>query len=141
MGILVELYVKTTIDIKEDIVIDKAFLNGWGDYAKNLIMERTRENKDVNEKKFKKYTKRYANYRRKHGKGIKPNLWFSGEMMQSIARRSNVSKKRVTLYFLTKFSKKKASGNMRKREFFGFQKGTATFRRLVDYVKKYDFVR
>ena len=84
------------------------------------IINRTQSGKDVNNRRFKGYTKAYKKI--KEGKISKPNLTDSSNMLDNI--RAKKIRNGIRLYFSSSSERKKAHGNQfkHKRKFFGLDR-------------------
>lgn len=95
----------------------------FAEIAKDVIENRTLDGKDISGRKFKKYTKEYAELKGVSRNGV--DLFLKGDMLDSIGRRK--SKEKVNTVFLqmkkgieTKKSFNHDTGDtLPKREFFG----------------------
>ena len=120
------------ISLKENIInrISEAInydftksLNLFSIEAIRVINERIEESVDVGGRRFKKYSKLYADFRKEKGRSNEVNLQFSGEMLNSI--RYKVSGNRATIDFPSRRHKKSKQSNRKiaervndEREFF-----------------------
>ena len=83
----------------------------------NVIQDRTA--KGVGYKgMFASYTPEYALFRAGKGRGTKPDLNFTGQMLGSMSVRAN--SKQAEIFFSRATESKKAAMNDKKRPFFGF---------------------
>jgi hypothetical protein len=99
-------------------------------YIKAQILRRTAEGIDVNERKFRAYSKAWAKVRRKKGLKTRPvDLFFTGSMLSAMAWKAN--KEQAVLFFRPSSDKKgawnptKAYQNQHgkvKRRFFAMSK-------------------
>lgn len=98
--------------------VDRA-VNMTAQQGINKILNRTAKGRGVNGR-FAPYTPDYAAFRRKKGRAVSPvDLMFNNRMLSSIAaRRLGLGAYRI--YFTRAEEAAKASGNQRKRKFFGF---------------------
>ena len=92
-------------------------LNAAGDKIKSLILGRTAQGNGL-KGKFPRYSKGYEVFRRKNGKGLTPNLKFTGGMLKDLDVKK-VNTNRVLVLFKTKESGKKAAWVSAKRPFMG----------------------
>lgn len=86
------------------------------------IKTRTGQSRDANGGSFVGYSPEYAAHRREKGRGVTPDLLFTGSMlraMSSIASRSG-NLYTGTIFFSVTAEAKKARGNNVKRNFFAF---------------------
>ena len=91
--------------------------------AKNIeagIIDRTQKGKDTKLKSMKSYKSDYAKYRQKHGRSKKPNLTYTGNMLNAIS--SKPIKNGLRFYFSSKSETDKAKWNQKTRRFFGVDK-------------------
>lgn len=97
-----------------------------------IIKKRTNAGRGIN-KYFKRYTPKYAAFRRKKGRQVSPvNLQFTGRMlgaMQAFGHRGYAE-----ISFTRAEESKKAYFNNQKRPFFGFNKTEK--RQLLEFMKK-----
>jgi len=89
------------------------------------ILERTEKGMGFEGGKFKAYSKKgsndgYFGVRLRSGKGVLPNLDFTGQMMSSIRAKAN--NKRAVISFTRDVEQDKIKGNNRTRPFFGFSR-------------------
>lgn len=86
------------INIKEDLtkklkeITDADFKKGLNLFAIesiSIINDRVDASKDLNGANFKEYSAGYKKSKKKSGRNIKPNLQFTGEMMNSIDHKVN----------------------------------------------------
>lgn len=98
--------------------VDRA-VNMTAQQGINIIQERTDRGLGFRGR-FAPYTPDYAEFRKKRGRQVSPvNLNFTGRMLGSMsARRLGLGSYRI--YFARAQEAAKASGNQRKRKFFGF---------------------
>ena len=94
------------------------------------IVRRTQRGLDVNNKKFKRYSKGYGKYKAKEYGSKDVNLTQSGKMLNSITWRK--TKNGIRIYFRSREESQKAHGNQKrmKRVFFGLDK------EQIKYIKK-----
>lgn len=97
--------------VKTDKAIAEAAIK-----QRNSIRARTLRGKGL-KGAFAKYTPEYANYRSSKGRGRKPNLSFSGQMLGSMITVNGKGYAKIKFSRLSEAIK--ASGNQRKRPFFG----------------------
>lgn len=100
--------------------LDGAVSDGISD-----MKARIQKGKDVNLRPFKKYSEQYR--KRKKARGRKtspPDLTFSGKMLGSITyKRIGGGATQVReVFFASAEEAKKAAGNIKTRDFFGFDK-------------------
>jgi len=99
-----------------------------------IIEGRTAKGKGFKGGGFKKYNPTYAAFRKKKGRGTKPNLEFTGTMLGSMTTKAN--SKQAQIFFTRGTEADKAAGNNKSRPFFGFsrkeekQLGQVFFRNL-----------
>lgn len=86
----------------------------------NIIENRTADGKGYKDGAFKAYNEKYQAFRRKKGRGIKPDLNFSGKMLGSMTTKAN--RKEAKIFFTRAAEAKKAAMNNKTRPFFGFSK-------------------
>lgn len=86
------------------------------------LVSRTESGLDVNGARFVAYSPAYAAKRAEAGKGTRPNLTWSGNMLVSITHTVRRVGKSIigTVFFNSSKEALKAEGNMKNREFFGF---------------------
>jgi len=83
----------------------------------NVIQDRTA--KGVGYKGvFASYTPEYASFRSEKGRGTKPDLNFTGQMLGAMTVTAN--SKQAEIFFSRATESKKAAMNDKKRPFFGF---------------------
>lgn len=82
-----------------------------------IILDRTKDGVGY-KGAFPAYSERYAKFRREEGKGLTPDLIFSGNMTGNITQKAN--SKRAVIYFSRKTEAKKAAMNNDIRPFMGF---------------------
>ena len=83
----------------------------------NVIQDRTAKGVGYKEM-FASYTPEYALFRSEKGRGTKPDLNFTGQMLGSMSVRAN--SKQAEIFFSRATESKKAAMNDKKRPFFGF---------------------
>ncbi len=86
----------------------------------NIIQERTERGVSFKGGNFAPYTEKYAEFRSKKGRQLRPNLMFSGRMLGAMTSRANY--RRAEIFFRGKTESRKASANNEKRPFFGFNR-------------------
>lgn len=69
---------------------------------------------------FPSYSKGYAQFLRKKGHGLTPDLDFSGQMIENVTSKANSS--RAIIYFTSETESKKAAFNNKLRPFMGFSR-------------------
>lgn len=101
----------------------------FAEIAKEVIENRTLDGSDINGKKFKKYTKKYAEL-----KGVSRDsvdLFLVGEMLEGIGRRKSKEKTNTLFLQMKKGLQTKKAFNhdtgdtLAKREFFGITESEA----------------
>lgn len=92
-------------------------LNRSGEKTKEIILDRTSRGVGLRGA-FKKYNPSYRDYRKKQGRGIKPDLNFSGRMLSSMDVEK-VTTNKVLVTFKRKEEEKKAMQNQKTRPFMG----------------------
>lgn len=85
----------------------------------NIIEERTRKGQGY-KGAFASYTPEYAAFREIADRGSTPDLQFTGQMLGSMAARSD--RTQAEIFFTSATESAKASGNNKKRPFFGFNR-------------------
>lgn len=83
----------------------------------NIMLDRTAKGTGI-DGAFKSYTPDYENFRSQSGRGVTPNLFFSGNMLGSMT--SEVRKNEGIIFFSRREESAKASKNNKSRPFFGF---------------------
>lgn len=86
----------------------------------SIITDRTARGVGYKGGTFKPYTEKYAVFRAKKGRDTRPNLFYSGNMLGSIISRAD--SKQAEIFFSKATESAKASGNNKKRPFFGFNR-------------------
>lgn len=86
----------------------------------NIIEDRTKKGKGYKGFGFKRYSEKYARFRRFMGRTNRPNLEFTGRMLGSMTSKAN--NREAKIYFTRSAEAKKAAGNNKTRPFFGFNK-------------------
>lgn len=86
----------------------------------NIIEQRTEDGSGYKGGKFKRYSAKYAKFRKAKGRGSKVDLQFSGRMLGSMTSKSNSRK--ATIFFTRAEEAKKAAMNNKSRPFFGFSR-------------------
>ena len=69
---------------------------------------------------FKSYSDGYAQFRSESGRGTKPDLSFTGQMLGSITSRA--TSKKAEIFFTRAAEAEKAAKNNKSRPFFGFSR-------------------
>lgn len=69
---------------------------------------------------FKPYSTGYALFRSESGRGTKPDLSFTGQMLGSITSRA--TRKQAEIFFTRAAEAEKAAKNNKSRPFFGFNR-------------------
>lgn len=109
--------------MSEDLsrLLEDTFDRAIGDEVEELI-SRTQKGEDVNGVRFEAYSKAYAKKRAESGRGTRPDLTYTGNMLNSITHTVRRTGKMIigTVFFNSSKEALKAQGNMRNREFFGF---------------------
>jgi hypothetical protein len=123
MGIEVIHPIKIAEDLKAKLkdlepVFDKAV-----QVEVSRMSARTRSGNDVNDQSFDPYSPGYAAFKKKKGRSASPvDLTFKGSMLRAITQK--VFKQGGSLvaevFFNSALESKKAEGNLKKRDFFGF---------------------
>ena len=86
----------------------------------NIIENRTADCNGYKDGAFKAYNEKYQAFRKKKGRGAKPDLNFSGKMLGSMTTKA--SRKEAKIFFTRATEAKKAAMNNKARPFFGFRK-------------------
>ena len=88
----------------------------------NIIEERTSKGKSFKGffRSFKKYTRPYAAFRKRKGRGKRPDLQFTGRMLSAMT--STASESQADIFFSRAEESKKAAMNNKSRPFFGFNR-------------------
>ena len=84
----------------------------------NIIEERTRKGIGYKGGAFKPYSDKYALFRSQQGRGVKPDLQFTGQMLGSMTSKAN--NREANIFFTRAAESKKAAMNNKSRPFFGF---------------------
>ncbi len=84
----------------------------------NIIEARTSKGVGYKGGRFKPYDQKYAAFRSARGRGTKPDLQFTGQMLGSMTSRAN--RRRAEIFFSRAAESKKAAMNNKSRPFFGF---------------------
>lgn len=84
-----------------------------------VILDRTAKGKGINVP-FRSYTPAYKLFRQEKGRGIRPNLNFSGRMLGSMTSKVDRPNLTADIYFSRANEALKAMGNNQSRPFFGF---------------------
>lgn len=101
---------------KVDRAIPKA-LNRSGEKTVETIVDRTSRGVGLSGT-FKRYSSEYADYRKKQGRGSKPDLNFSGRMLSNLGVQ-RVNNTTVKVDFSRNEEKVKARQNQKTRPFIG----------------------
>lgn len=88
--------------------------------GKDIIQDRMTAGKAIKGGNFKKYDSVYSAFRSSKGRGTKPDLQFTGQMMSSMSAVS--TSRYAEIYFTRATESKKAAMNDKKRPFFGFSR-------------------
>ena len=108
-------------EAKAFIVGDK-IMKDISSQAATIISQRTGKGMDADGKKFKKYSKEYAETKKKAGKQINPpNLNLSGLMLNSLQGRA-VSPRKGEVYFSQSQAANRAAYNDEERNFFDIRR-------------------
>lgn len=100
-------------------------------YGSNIIADRGKQGKGISGT-FAPYSPKYAEFRRKNGRGTNVDLNFTGQMWASLAGFKN--RGYAEIKFSNALANKKAYFNNKLRPFFGFN---ATERReLLEFMKR-----
>jgi hypothetical protein len=102
--------------VREQPFIVKKALGRTAEFLIFLIKSKTKKGVDYQGNFFTPYTKEYKEFRQKSGKGTRPDLLFSGNMLSSITQKSFPTFAEV--YFADKTENTKAINNQSKRKFF-----------------------
>jgi hypothetical protein len=102
--------------VREQPFIVKKALGRTAEFLIFLIKSKTKKGVDYQGNSFTPYTKEYKEFRQKSGKGTRPDLLFSGNMLSSITQKSFPTFAEV--YFADKTENTKAINNQSKRKFF-----------------------
>ena len=86
----------------------------------NIILDRTERGVGYKGGQFRPYSEKYAAFRAEKGRGLKPNLNFTGQMLGSITSKAN--SKQAEIFFRGATASAKASKNNKSRPFFGFNR-------------------
>jgi len=91
----------------------------------NIIEARTSKGDGFKGGKFEGYSTKgknggYAGFRERKGRGLTPDLQFTGQMLSSMTSRA--SSKQAEIFFARATESKKAAMNNKTRPFFGFSK-------------------
>jgi len=90
--------------------------------AIEMIDSRTTNGFDINGNRFKRYSKKYADYRVEKGRNVYPvDLQFTGRMLNSMRAKKLTYWSRL-VFFRGAENSKKAAMNNKSREFFGLNK-------------------
>ena len=119
--------------VREQPLIVKKALGRTAEFLIFLIKTRTLKGKDYQGNPFVRYTPEYKEFRKLAGKQVsKPDLYFSGNMLNSITQKSFPAFAEV--YFASKFENIKAIKNQGKRKFFAI--GDRDVNSLISVFKK-----
>lgn len=99
-------------------LVDEQLLQRIGFLAELLIKQRTAKGQDVQGNFFRGYSDKYKIFRQDKGRGTSPNLFFSGKMLGAMTHKTE-NGDTVRIFFADTQQAAKASGNQRRREFFG----------------------
>jgi len=100
-------------------LVDVLLMERIGSLAEFLIKQRTAQGKDVRDQLFKPYSEKYKLFRQEKGRDTgTPNLFFSGQMLGAMTHKVE-GDDTVKIFFADSQAAAKASGNQRKRAFFG----------------------
>jgi len=88
------------------------------------IVQRTQGGHDVDNRSFAPYSAPYLKVRRDKGRGSRPDLTFTGSMLNSITHTvTRVGSEIIgTIFFSSSAEALKAKGNIKSRKFFGLSK-------------------
>ena len=86
----------------------------------NIILDRTESGRGFEGGQFKPYNEKYAAFRVDKGRGLQPNLNFTGQMLGSITSRADSQK--AEIFFRGATNSAKAAHNNKSRPFFGFSR-------------------
>ena len=91
----------------------------------NIIEARTSKGDGFKGGKFEGYSTKgknggYAGFRERKGRGLTPDLQFTGQMLSSMTSRA--SSKQAEIFFTRATESKKAAMNNKSRPFFGFSR-------------------
>lgn len=85
-----------------------------------IIQDRTEDGIGYKDGAFKPYSPSYAAFRASRGRGQRPNLFFTGQMLGSMTSKAN--HRRAEIFFARASESKKAAFNNKTRPFFGFSR-------------------
>ena len=125
-AVFIDAEVQRTLSELGKDAIDKINFNRLGLKARQLVLERTKQQKDVDNNKFADYSAKYAAFKASKGHTGGVNLFDSGNMLASMTVSSN--KKSAKLFSADEGEAKKAFKHnngfkrMPKRQFFGMSK-------------------
>ena len=86
----------------------------------NIIQSRTNKGQGYKGGKFKGYSSAYSAFRRNNGRGVVPDLQFTGQMFSAMTVKANSQE--AEIFFNRATEAKKAAMNDKKRPFFGFSR-------------------
>ena len=86
--------------------------------GRNIIEARTSKGVGYKGGAFEGYSPTYAAFRASKGRGSRPDLEFTGQMMSSMTTKAN--SKQAEIFFTRATASKKAAMNNKTRPFFGF---------------------
>lgn len=86
----------------------------------NIIQARTEDGVGFKDGAFRPYSPGYAAFRASRGRGQRPNLFFTGQMLGSMTSKANHRK--AEIFFGRASESKKAAFNNQTRPFFGFSR-------------------
>ena len=92
---------------------------------KTTIIQRTQSGKDINDRAFKSYSSSYRQYRTENGRNAKPNLTYTGKMLNAIDWKK--LKNGIRMKFNSKEQTDKAKYNQKSRPFFGLSKSDTAY--------------
>jgi hypothetical protein len=123
MGIEVIHPIKIAEDIKDKLNSLETVFDRAVQEEVTRMSARTRSGNDINNQAFTPYTPGYAAFKKKKGRSSSPvDLTYKGSMLRAITQK--VFKQGGSLvaevFFNSALESKKAEGNLKKRDFFGF---------------------
>ena len=130
---MLKISISKNFDLRKDA--EKIRAAGRQALAKGTVLEvtelklRTRSGTSVDGGAFKPYTPAYAKRRAKAGRSVSPpDLTFTGAMLGSIKTevKDTPEGAEASVFFGSPNEQKKAEGNSRYRNFFGFSKEQLT---------------
>ena len=86
----------------------------------NIIEDRTAKGQGYKGGMFPDYSPKYSAFRTANGRGVIPDLQFTGQMLGSMTTRAN--SKQAEIFFARATESKKAAMNDKTRPFFGFNR-------------------